>query len=309
MFKKNFAVLDIGSNSFHIIIANSPDGRRFEVIDREKAVLRLASKDDKGVSFIKEQDIEKAIKLIDFFKTKAIMNRAEIKAVATSAVREAINKDRFVERVAEATGVVINVIDGKEEALYIYRAARHFMQFKNKNVLCVDIGGGSTEFIVGNDVDPIFSTSLRMGAVRFTREFFPDFVVRRHSVIAAAHYAGGMVEAIRSYVLNAGYETAIFSAGTAKSVLSMAAANGLIKPNEKVFSYGHLTKIHDLVLSRKEMNDRLVIPGLEAKRADVVVAGVIILKAIFEKLEIKEACFSEYALREGVLLEQVLLLH
>ncbi|MBK7267896.1 MAG: Ppx/GppA family phosphatase [Ignavibacteriales bacterium] len=302
MFNKNFAVLDIGSNSFHIIIANSPDGRRFDVIDREKAVLRLASKDDKGVSFIKEQDIEKAIKLIDFFKTKAIMNRAEIKAVATSAVREAINRDRFVERVAEATGVIINIIDGKEEALYIYRAARHFMQFKNKNVLCVDIGGGSTEFIVGNDVNPIFSTSLRMGAVRFTREFFPDYVVRKNNVIAASHYAGGMVEAIKNEVLTAGYETAIFSAGTAKSVLSMAAANGLIKPEEKVFTYSHLTKIHDLVLSRKEMDDRLVIPGLEAKRADVVVAGVIILKAIFDKLEIKEGYYSEYALREGVLL-------
>lgn len=97
MFNKNFAVLDIGSNSFHIIIANSPDGRRFDVIDREKAVLRLASKDDKGVSFIKEQDIEKAIKLIDFFKTKAIMNRSwRLKTVATSAVREAINRDQLL---------------------------------------------------------------------------------------------------------------------------------------------------------------------------------------------------------------------
>jgi exopolyphosphatase/guanosine-5'-triphosphate,3'-diphosphate pyrophosphatase len=86
----------------------------------------------------------------------------------------------------------------------------------------------------------------------------------------------------------------------------MAAANGLIKPDDKIFTYGHLTKIHDFILTRKEMNDRLMIAGLEAKRADVVIAGVIILKAIFEKLEIKEACYSEYALREGVLLATAL---
>lgn len=305
MYKKNFAVLDIGSNSFHIIIANSPDGRRFEVIDREKAVHRLASKDGYGRPFIKDQDIRQAVKLIDLFKSKAAMNNAAIKAVATSAVREAINRDEFVERVFAETGVNVDVIDGHEEANYIYSAARHFLHFKGSRVLCVDIGGGSTEFITGSEELPLFATSLRIGAVRFTREFFPDFVVRKNSVTMAYYYALGMIESIRSHILKAGYEVAIFSAGTAKSVLMMATGMGLVPHGSQIFTYEDLVKVHDLVLEAKELKDRLGIPGLEPKRADVVVAGVIILKAIFEKLEIKQALYSEYALREGVILEQI----
>ncbi|MBN8547252.1 MAG: Ppx/GppA family phosphatase [Ignavibacteria bacterium] len=303
MLKNNFAVLDIGSNSFHIIIANSPDGRKFEIIDREKAVHRLSSKDGYGRSYIKDQDIKQAIKLIDLFKTKAVMNGATIRAVATSAVREAINQDEFVETVFEKTGVMVEVIDGHREAEYIYSAARHFLHFKNQKILCVDIGGGSTEFITGNSPKPGFVTSLRMGAVRFTKDFFPDLEVKKTSVIAASHYAAGMVEAIKKDVAASGFEIAIFSAGTAKSVLSMAIEAGLVAPDEKIFKYEDLVKVTDRVLAAKDMKDRLQIPGLEPKRADVVVAGVIILRAIFEKLEIKQAYYSEFALREGVILE------
>lgn len=303
MLKKNFAVLDIGSNSFHIIIANSPDGRKFEIIDREKAVHRLSSKDGYGRSFIKDQDIKQAIKLISLFKSKAVMNGATIKAVATSAVREAINQEEFIEQVFEATGVHIDVIDGHKEAEYIYTAARHFLLFKNQKILCVDIGGGSTEFITGNSAKPGYLTSLRMGAVRFTKEFFPDLEIKRTGVIAASHYAAGMVEAIKRDVIKSGFEIAVFSAGTAKSVLSMAIEMGLVSPNEKIFKYEDLIKVTDRVLSAKDMKDRLQIPGLEPKRADVVVAGVIILRAIFEKLEIKQGYYSEFALREGVILE------
>ncbi|MCA0389145.1 MAG: Ppx/GppA family phosphatase [Bacteroidetes bacterium] len=303
MLKNNFAVLDIGSNSFHIIIANSPDGRKFEIIDREKAVHRLSSKDGYGRSYIKDQDIKQAIKLIDLFKTKAVMNGATIRAVATSAVREAINQDEFIETVFEKTGVKVEVIDGHREAEYIYSAARHFLHFKNQKILCVDIGGGSTEFITGNTPKPGFVTSLRMGAVRFTKDFFPDLEVKKTSVIAASHYAAGMVEAIKKDVMASGFEIAIFSAGTAKSVLSMAIEAGLVAPDEKIFRYEDLVKVSERVLAAKDMKDRLQIPGLEPKRADVVVAGVIILRAIFEKLDIKQAYYSEFALREGVILE------
>lgn len=303
MLKNNFAVLDIGSNSFHIIIANSPDGRKFEIIDREKAVHRLSSKDGYGRSYIKDQDIKQAIKLIDLFKTKAVMNGATIRAVATSAVREAINQDEFIETVFEKTGVKVEVIDGHREAEYIYSAARHFLHFKNQKILCVDIGGGSTEFITGNSPKPGFVTSLRMGAVRFTKDFFPDLEVKKTSVIAASHYAAGMVEAIKKDVMASGFEIAIFSAGTAKSVLSMAIEAGLVAPDEKIFRYEDLVKVSERVLAAKDMKDRLQIPGLEPKRADVVVAGVIILRAIFEKLDIKQAYYSEFALREGVILE------
>ncbi len=303
MLKNNFAVLDIGSNSFHIIIANSPDGRKFEIIDREKAVHRLSSKDGYGRSYIKDQDIRQAIKLIDLFKTKAVMNGATIRAVATSAVREAINQDEFIETVFEKTGVKVEVIDGHREAEYIYSAARHFLHFKNQKILCVDIGGGSTEFITGNSPKPGFVTSLRMGAVRFTKDFFPDLEVKKTSVIAASHYAAGMVEAIKKDVMASGFEIAIFSAGTAKSVLSMAIEAGLVAPDEKIFRYEDLVKVSERVLAAKDMKDRLQIPGLEPKRVDVVVAGVIILRAIFEKLEIKQAYYSEFALREGVILE------
>lgn len=303
MLKNNFAVLDIGSNSFHIIIANSPDGRKFEIIDREKAVHRLSSKDGYGRSYIKDQDIRQAIKLIDLFKTKAVMNGATIRAVATSAVREAINQDEFIETVFEKTGVKVEVIDGHREAEYIYSAARHFLHFKNQKILCVDIGGGSTEFITGNSPKPGFVTSLRMGAVRFTKDFFPDLEVKKTSVIAASHYAAGMVEAIKKDVMASGFEIAIFSAGTAKSVLSMAIEAGLVAPDEKIFRYEDLVKVSERVLAAKDMKDRLQIPGLEPKRADVVVAGVIILRAIFEKLDIKQAYYSEFALREGVILE------
>ncbi|KAB2907069.1 MAG: hypothetical protein LC102_08450 [Ignavibacteriales bacterium] len=305
MNKQNFAVLDIGSNSFHIMTANSPDGRVFNVIDREKAVLRLASKDRFGRPIIKEKDIKAAVRLIRLFKSKAEENNASIKAVATSAVREAINREEFIGRVASDTGVEIDVITWQKEAGYIYRAIRHFLHFKDHRILCVDVGGGSSEFITGSGDTPDYAVSLRMGAVRFTREFMPDLVTRKGSVAKAYYYSLGMIEAIRDNILANKYETAIFSSGSAKSVLTMAKGMGIVAAGSYSFSYENLLKVYDLVINTEDLKKRATIPGLEPRRADVVAAGVIILRAIFEKLEVRRAFFSEYALREGVLLELI----
>ncbi len=300
-----FSVLDIGSNSFHIIIAEKT-GNGFQIADREKAVLRLSTSDLNGTSYIKETDIRKGINLI--FKAKELASRynAPIRIVATSAVREAQNKEEFLRRVKEETGDTIEVISGIEEARYIYKGIAAYFNWKNEKILSIDIGGGSTELSVGRTADNEieFVRSMKAGSVRLSQRFFPDYKIETQSLIACTHYVLGYFEVFKEEILKTGFTKVAVTAGTAKSIFTMAEAiqGKPIKKGEfRVIKDTDVRFVYDLVMSNRTFRRRLRIPGLEAKRADIIPAGMIIFRTIMESLGITEMYYSEYALREGLL--------
>ena len=150
------AAIDIGTNSFHLIIVEVRKDGELKFLDRQREFLRLGSELGEDLSFISENEKVKAISVLKRFSTLAKYHKAKIRAVSTSAVREAKNKNEFIESVFEQTGVKVETIEGTEEANLIFLGMKNALPINDKSVLGIDIGGGSTEFIFGVNGVPVY---------------------------------------------------------------------------------------------------------------------------------------------------------
>ncbi|NNG27818.1 MAG: exopolyphosphatase, partial [Ignavibacteriaceae bacterium] len=186
--KKCIAAIDMGTNSFHLIIVEVRRNGAFKIIDREREVIRLGSHSKNGFSIISEGEIEKAIDILIEFGKIARFYNAEVRAIATSAVREARNRNEFIDRVQESTGISVEAIKGKDEAELIYLGIQNVMDVKQKRILCVDIGGGSTEFLLGEKGESEFAESIKVGAVRLSKMFFPDYILEGPAIELCGKY-------------------------------------------------------------------------------------------------------------------------
>lgn len=164
------AAVDMGTNSFHMVVVRADKEGRFELIDTEKEDVRLGS-GSPDMSVITTDAEERALSALKRFRKLAQTRHAEMRVVATSAVREARNQRTFVRRVLEIAGVEVEVLSGQEEACLIYQGVLQALPVYNKTVLVVDIGGGSTEFVLGKAGKPLYATSLKLGHIRLSEQF------------------------------------------------------------------------------------------------------------------------------------------
>ncbi len=185
---KYLAAVDMGTNSFRLIIARVDEEGNFKIINKEKELIRLASHEGKGLSIITDAEIKTAIKALKKFKSVAEFYHAPIRAVATSATREAKNKHEFISQINEKTGIEVEVIEGNHEARLIFQGVQSAIPLNDKKAICIDIGGGSTEFIMAENCKVVSTESIRLGAVRLTKKFFPDFVVNEYSLRKCGEY-------------------------------------------------------------------------------------------------------------------------
>ncbi len=309
MQSKNLAAVDIGTNSFHLIIVKVREDESLTIIDREKEVIRLGSQEGKDLSHISEDEIEKGINILKRFKKLADLYNAEIHSVATSAVREAKNKNEFINRVLSETEIKIEIIDGRKEAEYIYKGVRKALTCKNKKLLCLDIGGGSTEFILGLDENIIFGESVKIGAVRLSKKFFPDFILTEERIEECKKYIEVQIRKNSKINFGEKFDMAVGASGT---IYALAGMIRYKKPGEKnkslnefIFTKRELEEVTNEILQRKTPEQRVNIEGMEYKRADIISAGLLILDKAFELFKIKEMIISEFALREGVVLSMM----
>ncbi|MCL6493947.1 MAG: hypothetical protein K6T54_04115 [Ignavibacterium sp.] len=304
------AAIDIGTNSFHLVIVDvQPDGS-FKLLDKQREVIRLGSHKGEDLSLISEGEIEKAIDILKNYKMLAEHYGASIRAVATSAVREADNKDKFVKAVKEKTNIDIEVVDGRTEAKLIFYGIMNAIDVSNKNVLCLDIGGGSSEFIYAEKGNPIITESVKIGAVRLSKKFFPDFILKKEAVEACHSFVEAQVSYMKYLVEGKKIQQVIGASGTivAAAILVQELFN---KPKRKSinklsFTAEELNFVYKEVVGRKTPAERVSLPGMELKRADIIPAGLIILKTVFDVFEIKHITLSEYALREGIIYDTIL---
>ncbi len=303
------AAVDMGTNSFHLIIVKLKKDGSFKIIDREKEVIRLGSHEGKNLSLISPDETANAIKILSRFKKLAQYYDAKMRAVATSAVRESHNQDEFINAVFKSTGIEVEVIKGHHEAELIYRGAKKALSIENKKVLCIDIGGGSTEFVFGNNGKPVFAESVKIGAVRLSKRFFPDFLITDEAVKECEKYIEDHLSSKHNLQIDEKYDFAVGSSGTIQSVASMINSLKTNKPIGKLngfsFSKKELSLIVNLVMSKKTTDERLMIKGMEPKRADIIPAGLLILKKAFELFKLTKITVSEFALREGIILEML----
>jgi exopolyphosphatase/guanosine-5'-triphosphate,3'-diphosphate pyrophosphatase len=307
---KCIAAVDMGTNSFHLIIVQVKSDGTFKIIDREREVIRLGSHKGKEFTWISEGEMEKAIDVLRDFNKIAQFYKAGLRAIATSAIREAKNKSEFIERVLEETGINVEAVDGKSEAELIYLGVQHALDVFNKRILCVDIGGGSTEFLLGEKGDSEFAESLKIGAVRLSKMFFPDFHLTKSGIEMCRQYIEDKLNHNDNLHPNHQFELAIGSSGTivaAASIISFRRTGKFKKSmNGFTFTADEIFNLTSDVLKCESPVDRLFIEGMEIKRADIIPAGLLILSEVFSTFKLKEMTVSENALREGIIIDTIM---
>ena len=294
------AAVDLGSNSFHLEIGRVVE-RQIYPLDAVREVVRLGG----GLTADKRIDratqaraLESLAKLAERLRG---FPRQAVRAVGTNALRVAKNAPQFLREARQVLGFPIEVISGREEARLIYLGVAHAMPAavgsKIERRLVVDVGGGSTEFIVGTGLEPQLTESLYMGCVSYSLKYFPDGKVdkaaMRAAELAARQELAGIVRAYRA----AGWDEAVASSGTARAIENILRENGFA---EDGLTRAGLEKLRSLLVkSEKADPDRIA--GLRPNRAPVLPGGLAILHAAFEELGLESMKVSAAALRHGVL--------
>lgn len=308
------AAIDIGTNSIHMVIVRiDPVLPAFTIIAREKDTVRLGDRDPKTGNLTPAAmgraiaTLRRCQELAKSFKVEQIV------AVATSAVREAPNGRDFLKQVDSELGLFVNLISGQEEARRIYLGVLSGMEFNNQPQIIIDIGGGSTELILGDSHEPRYLSSTKVGAVRLTAECITTDPMSNSELLYLQAYVRGMlerpVEELLTHLQPGEQPRLVGTSGTIETVAALHARDKLdMVPNI----------LHGYQLSRKDLKDmvkrlasmtyaeRAAIPGLSDRRAEIIVAGTLILLEAMTLLGVETLTVGERALREGLIVDWML---
>jgi exopolyphosphatase/guanosine-5'-triphosphate,3'-diphosphate pyrophosphatase len=294
--KGSFAAVDLGSNSFHMIVAQLI-GERLQVMDRMKEMVRLAGGLDER-NLLTEEVMERAVDCLRRFGQRLRgFSPGNVRVVGTNTLRKARNRAQFLAWAEQALGHSIDIIAGREEARLIYLGVSHSLEDSAERRLVVDIGGGSTELILGQKFRPEQMESLFMGCVGMSKAFFKDGAIDGGRMQAAEMAAMQELETITTLYRRIGWESAIGSSGTILAIQEVALNQGWSKDG---ISIGALRKLRKALIEAGHV-DKLSLPGLQRERAPVFPGGVAILVAVFDSLGIDRMRVASGALREGLL--------
>lgn len=301
----NISVFDIGTNSIHMLVVQIQSDLSIKILNREKDTTRLGDGSFEKRR-LKKSSMRRALNVIGQFHKSAKKLRANRTiGVATSAVRDAKNGKEFIREVYRRTDIRIRIVSGDEEGRLIELAARSNMDVKGKKTLVVDIGGGSMELIVGDGKKHFYLKSFPLGVARLTDHFLskdpPSEKQLRKLEKHIEKTLSGAVKSIRKYKV----AKVIGTAGTLINLGSMAFESEFTRP---------LKIIHHFVLQKKQLEDvhskivslslkeRLNFPGLDAKRADIILAGSVLVRTLMRLLGIDRITISKQGIREGLIL-------
>ena len=302
---KRLAGVDIGTLTCRLLIADlSPGGRLMEVRS-ERRILRLGE----GVDRTKQLNVEAMDRVIQcLMEWREIIDASHVDAgtaVATSAVRDAENRDEFLDRVKRETGFEVELISGEEEARRTLLGIRSGLPVGVTDVLALDIGGGSTEFILDRPGQNPVERSIDVGVVRLCERLLHHDPPTEEEVRKAREL---VTREMKTAVADMGnYDTATF-VGTAGTITSLAAMAQKLPAYEPARIHNYrlqldiIRELEHTLLSRKKA-DRVGLPGLEVGREEVIVAGAIIIRTIMETLGMSNVLVSDLGLREGVLIQ------
>lgn len=308
--EKILAAIDIGTNSFHLVVAKVDNKGILKILSREKEVVRLG-KSSTDMKHLSEDAIFRGISTLKRFKLICDSFNADIRAVATSATREAINKNEFIGRVFEATGINIEVVSGFEEARLIYLGVLQALSVFNEKILLIDIGGGSTEFLIGEKGKVIYANSIKIGAVRLNEKYFPDGKFRKNNIEDARLFVKSLINPVIRDIKNHNFKKIIGTSGTITNVGMIINSEDKELPEDNFnynnYSYNReaLAKAAKIILKCEKVSEVKNIKGLDPDRADIITSGIIILEQIFSELNIENITLSNFALREGILFDTI----
>lgn len=299
-----YAALDLGSNSFHVLLARF-DGQRLVVLDRYKDMVRLASGLQADGSLSAEAMARGFEALERIAERIRPLPKSHVRVVGTNTLRTAKNRDVFLAQAEAILGVAINIVSGMEEARLIYLGVAKDFTPENKTRLVVDIGGGSTELVLGRN-RPLQLESVYMGCVGFSREFFGEGKLNRAAYEKALLAARNAVQSLVSRFGAGNWDEAVGSSGTIRSIERVLDGMGF-NQNHTVTIDG-LRRLADEVIAAKH-SEVLALPGLDSERAPVFAGGLAVLHGLFIELKIAAMHVSTYALREGIIYDLAGRLH
>ncbi len=287
------AAVDLGSNSFRLLIARE-EGRQIVPISTHREGVRLAAGLDRDGA-LSRQKIDEACEALTRFRERLASIPAErVRAVATSTYRVATNRDSLLRASIDALGLPIDIISGPEEARLIYLGCAHTLPWSEQERLIVDIGGGSTEFIVGRRYEPELTESFQLGAVTLSQHFFPGATVTAGAFRRAEVFVRSRLEVLHARYKQ-GWEVAYGSSGTIRAIYEIITENGFGQ-NVNVDS---MLRLKSALIDAGQMN-RIELSALKSSRAPVLPGGLAILLGLMQELNVATMEPSEGALRLGV---------
>ncbi|MFH0968601.1 MAG: Ppx/GppA phosphatase family protein [Methanobacteriota archaeon] len=303
---KVVAFIDLGTNSARLLVVKLNSNHSYTILTQQKEVVRLGE-GEFADNLLTVEAIERTVVVISRLAEIArAFSADDFIAVATSATRDARNRDVLISRIKGEAGIEMNIISGPEEARLIWLGVSSGVDIGEKSALFIDIGGGSTEVIVGDQTRTFLLRSLKLGAIRLTNMFMPDFCgqipdstiqrIRRHIRSRASH----TIRHVKGYPIQQ-----VFGSSGTISTLELIAAS--MKGQSDPHRPGLITRAELSVvvrhLSSLSLKDRRAVPGLNPDRADIIVAGAIILESLLDLAGVSEIQVSSRSLRDGLLVD------
>ena len=289
------AVIDLGTNTFHLLIVELTGPKQFEEIYRERIYVRLA---EGGIETIIPTAIERAENAMLFFSKKLKeYNCPTVKAIGTAALRTASNGPDFIKKIKAETGIQIELIDGMEEANLVYHGVRNCVAFDSENQLLIDIGGGSTEFIICNDKAVHWAQSYPIGVGVLYKKFHHSDPISTKEIANTQAHLEETLQPLFSKIKE--YQPTVLtgSAGAFETISAMI-------PHVKMTDHFHILKmehfppIRDFIL-KASLAERMAHPNISEMRAEMIVVAVVLIQLVLEKTGIEQVFVSDYALKEG----------
>ena len=302
------AAIDIGTNSVHMIVVQVRADHSFEIVDREKEMVRLGA-GGLGGRALTELTMRSALQALAKFKRLAESHDVdEVIAAATSAVREAENGRDFLATIRQRTGIQVRVISGTEEARLIHRAAVYGVDVSDGAALVLDIGGGSVELTLGRGSQVRVAHSLKLGVIRLTERFVHSDPITRADERRMVSYITEMLFPVTEKIRGRGFARVVGTSGTILSLGALAVGEGRAVGSDALRN--RRVSLKQLRRVRKELTaldlaGRIGIPGLDPRRADLAVAGSVLICTVLRLLGARELTLCDLALREGLALDYI----
>lgn len=301
------AAIDIGTNSMRLLLCQI-EGERLKHKTKELIVTRIG-KGVSGTGMLSEQAISRNVEALKYFGNKSKNHQTEkIIAIATSAVRDAANREVFIKRAKEEAGIDVLVITGKEEAELGILGAMSEVKDADETVLVIDIGGGSTELILGSKNSIKFATSINAGTVRMTESFVSSNPIPDSDISQMEQYMMNIFQAAFDYLKNEKIDKIIGIGGTATTTAAMHHKLCIYqadKVHNSIISYESIDQMLENI-RKMNISERYGIKGLQKERADVAPAGLCILRLILKELNAQSITISENDNLEGAVIKYLL---
>ena len=302
------AAIDIGTNSIHMIVVRIRPDLSFEIIDREKEMVRLGAGGLDGRA-LTPTAMEAALQALSKFRRLAESHQVDrIEAVATSATREAENGGEFLKAIFEQTGIRARIISGTEEARLIHLAANYGLDLSDGITVSVDIGGGSVEITHGAGAAVNEGRSFKLGVIRLTERFVTTDPLSERDERRMVRFIENELKTYLKPIREAGFDRVVGTSGSILSIGTIAAADldgdvpaGIRNRRIPAKAVHRVRK----ALCSLNLQKRLLVPGLEPRRADIAVAGSVLIDVILRKLGAQELTLCDMSLREGIVLDYI----